>query len=166
MRNNLKQLGLALHNYNEAVNTFPSGYLSRFPFRNGSTDVSPGWGWGSMILPQLEQQPMFAAANFGLAVEDSSNSTVAQSMISMYLCPSDTPSTSPFFVTDPTLNPLVLMAPTSYAACVGNDMTDTTTGINNSGNGNGMMFRNSRIRFADITDGSSQTVLLGERAGR
>ncbi|GAC1341350.1 MAG: hypothetical protein NVSMB14_06630 [Isosphaeraceae bacterium] len=162
--NNLKQLGLALHDYHSVMNTFPSSYLARSPFSNGATDVSPGWGWGTMILPQLEHRPLFNAANFSLAIEDPSNATAVQPIISIYLCPSDMPSNGPFFVTDPNLKPIVAMAPSSYAACVGNDLTDTTTGINNDGKGNGTMFRNSRIRFADITDGTSQTVLLGERA--
>jgi prepilin-type processing-associated H-X9-DG protein len=47
---------------------------------------------------------------------------------------------------------------------VGNDQTDSTTGLNNDGLGNGVLFRNSRIRLADITDGSSQTIVVAERA--
>src|SRR5205809_5012802 len=57
--NNLKQIGLALHNYHDSVGVFPPGYVSaQSPGSNsitGGNDVGPGWAWGSMILPQLEQ---------------------------------------------------------------------------------------------------------------
>ena len=59
---------------------------------------------------------------------------------------------------------IVMAAPTSYAACVGGDESDTTTGVSNDGLGKGVMFRNNAIRIADIIDGTSNTILAGERA--
>lgn len=161
---NLKQLGIALHDYHASMNTFPSSYLSSSPFVDGATDVSPGWGWGTMILPQLEQRPLFQAVNFDLAVEDPGNATAAGSVVTAFLCPSDLTPSGPFEVTDPDGKALAWLAPSGYAACVGDDRSDTTTGIANDGKGNGTMFRGSRIRFADVTDGTGQTVLIGERA--
>src|SRR5881227_3378700 len=66
--NNLKQMGLALHNYHDTVGVFPPGYVSSQapgskPILDGN-DTGPGWAWGSMILPQLEQDPLFHAINF------------------------------------------------------------------------------------------------------
>lgn len=162
--NNLKQMGLALQNYHDAMSTFPMSYAARSPFINGATDTAPGWGWGTMILSQLEQSTIFNAVNFALPVEGPQNSTVVRSIITTYLCPSDPIPGGPFGVTDKSGNVLALMGPTSYAACVGNDFTDSTTGLNNDGLGNGVMFRNSGISIAAISDGTSQTITVGERA--
>ena len=74
--NNLKQIGLALHNYHDVLGAFPMGYAARSRFINGATDTAPGWGWGTMILPQLEQGPLFNAVNFDLAIEAPQNATV------------------------------------------------------------------------------------------
>ncbi len=161
--NNLKQLGLAMHNYHDATGAFPMGYAAQGRFVDGATDTAAGWGWGAMILPQLEQGPIFNAVNFGLAVEAPPNSTVVRASMTAYLCPSDV-TNGPFSVSDASGNVLATMTPASYAACVGNDQTDSATGLNKDGLGNGVMFRNSGIRLADITDGSSQTILVGERA--
>src|SRR5438105_2640050 len=57
--NNLKQIGLALHNYHDANQSFPPGYAASGPFSDGTTDTAPGWGWGAFILPHLEQGNLF-----------------------------------------------------------------------------------------------------------
>ena len=162
--NNLKQMGLALQNYHDAIGSFPMSYAARGKFVNGATDTTPGWGWGTMILDQLEQGPVYNAVNFVLPVEGLQNSTVVRSILSTYMCPSDPIPGGPFGVTDTSGNVLALMGPTSYAACVGNDFADSTTGLNNNGLGNGVLFRNSGIPIAGILDGTSQTITIGERA--
>src|SRR5947208_1284614 len=63
--NNLKQIGLGLHTYQAAVGAFPPGWISR-PDPLTGDNAGPGWGWASMILPQLEQKPVFDAINFSL----------------------------------------------------------------------------------------------------
>ncbi len=162
--NNLKQMGLSLHNYHDSVNTFPMSYVAFAPFQNGATDVTPGWAWSTLILAQLEQSNLFNAVNFSLAVESPANSTVARSSLNVYLCPSDPMPGGPFNVTNSSGTALALVSPTSYAACVGNDAADSTTGLNNNGIGNGVLYRNSKIRLADITDGTSHTIAVSERA--
>jgi len=161
--NNLKQLGLALHSYHDTLGAFPMGYAASGRFIDGATDTAPGWGWGTMILSQLEQGPLYSAVNFGLPMESSQNTTVIQCMITTYLCPSDL-TDGPFPVTDASGNVLAIAAPSSYAASVGGNETDTATGINNDALGTGTFFRNSRTRLADVTDGTSQTIAVVERA--
>src|SRR5207248_11697325 len=89
--------------------------------------------------------------------------TVIRSLITAYLCPSDL-TDGPFQITDAAGTMLAIATPSSYAACVGDNETDTATGINHDGRGTGLFFRNSRIRLADITDGTSQTIAVVERA--
>ncbi len=85
--NNLKQLGLALHNYEGSHQTFPPGYVSNF--NPSGTDTGPGWGWAAMLLPQVEQTNVFNAINFNLAVEAPANLTSRLVNVNNFLCPSD-----------------------------------------------------------------------------
>ena len=86
--NNLKQIGVALHNYDGSHQTFPSGYVSNFDA--SGNDTGPGWGWAGMLLPQSEQTPLFNSINFNLAIEDLANMTSRLPNVSCFLCPSDT----------------------------------------------------------------------------
>jgi prepilin-type N-terminal cleavage/methylation domain-containing protein/prepilin-type processing-associated H-X9-DG protein len=154
--NNLKQIGLALHGYHDAKKVFPPGYQATGPFVDGATDTAPGWGWGGFILPYLEQGPLHGQLNFSQPVQ---KSPAIQTMLAVYLCPSDVAPPSAFFVPDGFGNPMCLAAPSSYAGCVGGDESDTF-----GPSGLGILYRNSRTRMTDITDGTSNTILIGERA--
>jgi prepilin-type N-terminal cleavage/methylation domain-containing protein/prepilin-type processing-associated H-X9-DG protein len=163
--NNLKQIGLALHNYHDALLVFPPGYIAASKFIDGETDTSPGWGWASMILPQLEQGPLFSSINFSLAIQLPDNSTGVQTLLTAYICPSDQVAPGrTFVVNNVSGSPVATVTPSSYAACAGNDAADVALGLNNDGLGNGLFFRNSNVRIASVTDGTSQTVLVLERA--
>ncbi len=155
-QNNLKQIGLALHNYHDANKAFPPGYRASMPYSDGATDTAPGWGWGAFILPSIEQDNLYRQLNFNQPVQ---KSPAIQTMVKAYLCPSDLTPQSAFPVPDGFGNTVCLAAPTSYAACVGGDETGTTDPT-----GMGVFFRNSRTRMTDITDGTSNTILIGERA--
>src|SRR5262245_49849103 len=65
--NNLKQLGIALHNYHDTVGSFPPGYLS---VRNSTTfdNAGPGWGWAAHSLNQMEQASLYNSVNFTLGI--------------------------------------------------------------------------------------------------
>src|SRR5262245_42371157 len=69
--NNLKQIGLALLNYETVHKSFPSGYVSAYDA--GGNDTGPGWGWASFVLPQMEETAIHRAIRFDLAIEDPKN---------------------------------------------------------------------------------------------
>ena len=74
--NNLKQLGLALHNYHDANRQFPPGYI--VGRRRGSgNDTGPGWGWAAHILPQMEQDTLFRQIDFAQPIEAAVNARPA-----------------------------------------------------------------------------------------
>ncbi len=163
--NNLKQMGLALTNYHDTALAFPPGYLAASRFIDGETDTAPGWGWASMILPQLEQGALYSAINTWLPVQAPANTTATRTLVRAFLCPSDQPPPSGTFpVGDGLGNTVATVTASSYAASTGDDASDVALGLNNDGLGRGPFFRNSAIRIADITDGTSQTVMIVERA--
>jgi prepilin-type N-terminal cleavage/methylation domain-containing protein/prepilin-type processing-associated H-X9-DG protein len=154
--NNLKQIGLALHAYHDTNRSFPRGYLASTSYSDGATDTAPGWGWGAFILPHLERDNLYRQLHLDQPVQ---NSPAIQTGVPVYVCPSDITPDGAFPVPDGFGKTVALAAPTSYAACVGGDESATTarTGL-------GICYRNSKTRLNDITDGTSSTLLIGERA--
>jgi prepilin-type N-terminal cleavage/methylation domain-containing protein/prepilin-type processing-associated H-X9-DG protein len=150
--NNLKQMGLACHNHHEAMKSFPSGYIATAAY----PDTTPGWGWGALLLPYLEQDNLYRQINLSQPLE---NSPAIQTMVKVYLCPSDSLPPGPFPITSATGGTIALAAPSSYAATVGQDASEV-----DDLTGDGIFYRNSHTRFADITDGTSQTAMIGDRA--
>lgn len=85
--NNMKQLGLAMHNYHDTVGSFPPGSMV-----NSAGWSGPWWAWSVFILPQMEQGNLYNAVNFSLgngANMSLEHVTVYKTIISAYLCPSD-----------------------------------------------------------------------------
>ena len=153
--NNLKQIGLALQNYHDANLCLPTGYKASGTYVNGGTDTSPGWGWGTYILPSLEQQNLFSQLNLSTPIQ---NVPASAAVVKTFLCPSDIVAPSVFAVTDSGWNTVCLAGPSSYAACCGSGVSTTAA------TGNGAFYRNSAVRLIDITDGTSNTILIEERA--
>ena len=85
--NNLKQIGLAVHNYESSVGTLPLGCVVTFDRVNNP--VFNGWGITARILPYIEGQAQFNACNFNLPNETPENDTAMRMGIATYLCPSD-----------------------------------------------------------------------------
>jgi hypothetical protein len=155
--NNLKQIGIALHNYHGRVGNFPSGYLCQ-PVQSNPNYTSPGWGWAALLLPDLEQDNLYRQINLTLPVEDPSHQAVRTTVLKMFVCPSDR-NTGIFSITNDANAPLADAATNSYAACHGTG-PDIEEELDNF---NGMFSRNSKIRVTDVTDGSSNTITVGER---
>jgi len=164
-QNNLKQIGLGLHNYHDASHLFPPGFTAVAP---PGGDVSPGWGWSFHLLPFIEQDNLYRQqqANLSQPVRDS---PLLTQKIKIYICPSEIQMDN-FPVMAPGGVPLVtsfgvpvFAAPCSYAAFVGGDETEVTIG-DGTGRFHGCFYRNSRTKITDIIDGTSNTLLAGERA--
>jgi prepilin-type N-terminal cleavage/methylation domain-containing protein/prepilin-type processing-associated H-X9-DG protein len=151
-QNNLKQIGLACHNYHDARKVFPPGYVATASYPS----TAPGWGWATFLLPYIEQDNLYRQLNLNAAVE---TQPAIQTLVPVYLCPSDQPPDAAFPITDATLTTLTLAAPSSYAATVGQDASEV-----DALTGDGIFYRNSRTRIADIIDGTSSTVMVGDRA--
>jgi prepilin-type N-terminal cleavage/methylation domain-containing protein/prepilin-type processing-associated H-X9-DG protein len=158
-QNNLHQIGLSLHAYHDASGSFPPGYMW-CPISPGDpSTTAPGWGWAALVLPYLEQDGIRLRIDTSLNVEDPSHLSIRIIVLPDFVCPSDR-QTGVFLILDQAEQPLAEAATNSYAACFGalveiNDDPDK---------GNGMFFRNSLVRMADILDGTSNTIAVGERA--
>ena len=151
--NNLKQMGLALHSYQDAYGCLPSGYTYGPGFTWG------GFGWATMILPGVEQKSLFNAANFDQPLWSDANTTVATTAINFYLCPSDETSQGNFLVRNP-----YRYAMASYVGSFGpGDLDKDLVSDIVSEDLRGLFSRNSCTRFAEVTDGLSQTLAVGER---
>src|SRR5262249_10889594 len=127
------------------------GYAATMPYSDGTTDTMPGWGWAAFILPHLEQDNLYRQLNLTLPVE---NSPAIRTMLKVYLCPSDLTPPPAFAVPD-----RFGATRARYAGGRGGDESET-----DAANGLGVFYRNSRTRMTDITDGTSQTILVGDRA--
>ncbi len=154
--NNLKQIGLALHNYHSVHDVFAIGYVAS---PNANTNVTtPGWGWASALLPGLEQQPLHSGTNFNLPIEAAANSTTRTTAVGIFVCPTDR-FTGLFTLTDVNSQPVADAQTSSYAGNFGRDVNIA----NYPDTGNGMFMRNHAYGVRDMRDGTGQTILVGER---
>jgi type II secretory pathway pseudopilin PulG len=166
--NNLKQIGLALHHYHGAQGVFPPGYSTGLgPGSPKLAETGPGWGWAAQLLGQLDQGPIFNAINYNLPITDGGSATARLAALATFLCPSSIGSGpfNPFIQFTFTTNQVwhitasVPLAAGQYVASAG---PAADNGI--PAPGDGVLYRNSGIGLRDITDGSSQTLLVGERS--
>ena len=152
--NNLKQIGLALHNYNSSTNVFP---MSRV-YQN-ATVLDEAFSVHAAILPFVEQNVTFNAINFSLLWSDLSQATATAMTINSYLCPSD-----PRSYAIP-----IGWAATNYRACEGSSIVygygvSDPSGVNvNMPPPNGVFFIGMCNGFQSITDGTSNTAAFSER---
>ncbi len=180
--NNLKQIGLAIANYESAVGCIVSGYISStvplgpvaVPGYNPdplTNDNGPGWGWLALVLPQAEQAPLYNAINVSLPTWVADNGTAVTTVVGVYLCPSanNPGATCPMVDANQKLLPVAntQFARANYQYNMGwNDtsITPANTNYDDPVKGyNGPLSRNSRITYAAVTDGLSNTVFAGEK---
>jgi prepilin-type N-terminal cleavage/methylation domain-containing protein len=187
--NNLKQIGLALHNFHDVNDRFPSGhqlhrnrsttFLRELPpagyAANGYPNEGEFWGWSARIAPYLEQENALRVANMRGADGAPSfpwwqrfpngirNATTGVAIVStkmkIFHCPSDTRSNLEWV--EPGI-PDNRAALTAYLAVVGRDTWLETVPGKLPGQ-DGCMYVNSSVRIASITDGTSNTIMVGER---
>jgi prepilin-type N-terminal cleavage/methylation domain-containing protein len=171
-KNNLKQLGLAMHNFEGVHGHFPPGYVSNAMTTDGT---GPGWGWAAFLLPYLEQDNTYKLIDFKAPVIAAGNHAVARTVNVKFLrCPSDVrqePIANSDFINNGGL--VGGLARSNYVACYGNtpflgeDAAVPSRHLTIDGiSGRGVFYRNSRTRMADVSDGLSNTFLVGERSAR
>jgi prepilin-type N-terminal cleavage/methylation domain-containing protein/prepilin-type processing-associated H-X9-DG protein len=165
--NNLKQLGLAAHNYIDSNDCLPMGLVgSSSPWRPGATNIN-SFGPFIPLLMYTEQLALFNAMNFNMNMFDIPNTTVVGTGVSTLWCPSDpgvdTP-TSVAFTLGPA--PASNVRYSSYAGNAGtwfnNWLANTFSPPTGNQQMNGVLYAFSATRLASITDGTSNTIMFGE----
>jgi prepilin-type N-terminal cleavage/methylation domain-containing protein/prepilin-type processing-associated H-X9-DG protein len=153
--NNLKQLGLALHNYHEVYGTFPPGQVAA-PYARWSVNH----GWATFILPYLEQQALYDAYHWDQPLGAAANQSVVAHPLKNFCCPS-APEQDRYDWTHG-LFP-------SYGGKGACGDFAPTWGVDPAlatGDNRGVLVPNSMTKMTNITDGTSNTILLTEDAGR
>lgn len=166
-KGNLKQIGLALNNYHETFNTFPPGNNNHI-----IAGANSGWGqsWWVSILPQFDQQSIFEQWNHeavSSGYTDNNNRTLVNGKkLPSAMCPSS--PMSPYELS--TNNGISPGVPVAHYAGISGSFPDpqgrAMSGNSNSGKASnyGVLYFRSRVRFADITDGSTNTIAVAEQS--
>ena len=180
--NNLKQLGLAALNYESATNILPAGAYSSYDIYHKY--FSANFSCFVHMLPYTEQSAMYNATNFNLTRYNIENITIAGVKIASLNCPSDQTDLTPILPRSgqnvlpgwnygydviPT-SPVYMQAFTSYGGCSGTYISKYYIGIASTNpqqvlsQMNGLIYDDSAVKMSQITDGTSNTFLFGERA--
>jgi prepilin-type N-terminal cleavage/methylation domain-containing protein/prepilin-type processing-associated H-X9-DG protein len=144
-QNNLKQIGIACHMYNDSYNKLPAGWVTNL---GGTIAPNPGWSWSLLILPFVEQQNLFTTINADVTTPGGAPATNAtlQTPLSIFKCPADPPQS----LINTSLQSYGLSNYVINREVVGPGRTDGS----NLANG---------LSVATIPDGTSNTILVGER---
>lgn len=163
-KNNLKQIGLAIHNYEGSLGVFPSsstGRIGSFGVWN-YTAGNPDWhlhSFASLILPYIDQANLYNTINYNVSSLDPVNRPAATQVLTVYICPSfagSKYSTDAFYTS---------IAPAGSQFAIRNYMAigaKNVLGMSGAFPPEGVMFPRSKTTFKDITDGASNTVLVAE----
>ena len=177
-KNNLKQIGIAMHNYHDVFSTLPPGYVDIRDSSGSCVDNVGHWTWSVFLLPYLDQAALYNQLDPGNtlasdAANSSANRTAMGKKYPVFVCPS---GLSPqkhnwggYAISYPhgSTSGNAYMSVTNYVVSNNianlrqhraNDMTKGTDGAI------GPFYRDSKTTFSDIIDGTSNTILAGERA--
>ncbi len=173
--NNLKQIGLALHNYQSSTGGFPIGHTQVQVYSGNDYSAWVGWSAQAMMLPYLELNVVYNSCNFAhtgfgftFTPGDAINSTAAYTRINAFICPSNPISNGSakiFYA------PNVPVTPTDYAGSMGTTSHDLTQGqatpalaqsTNKAYPTNGIFACWMSYDIRDVTDGTSNTIAFGE----
>lgn len=151
-KNNLKQLGLALHNYHDTFKGLP---MAKNTSANGSQTNFPAQ---ARILPYIDQANLYAQINFNLKPTDPTNAVPWAFTVTAFRCASDADSMQG--VAGGRNNYY-----TNYGTIIGNSLPGTTVGSTNYGMPmpDGVFFQDSFVGFSDVLDGTSSTAMMSER---
>jgi len=142
-KNNLHQIGIALHNYHDTHGKLPTGCIE---WRNwDSPSTHRQLAWSAMLLPFLEQQNLHNQIDFGKPFDAPENQQAAETMLPVYICPSE-PSDS------------IKPGHTTYGGLYGERIVDTNPD-------DGVFLYDRSIRFRDLTDGLTNTLIVAEDVG-
>ena len=165
--NNLKQIGLSMHNYHDTFKCFPPGVIC-FEQNAGNVRTWDSWGWSAFLLPYVEQKPLYDQLNLSdwghrLNVWTGNNPpgdvNLLTTPIDAYICPSA--KSDPVNV-DRDMNNVPTPGTSNYVGCAGVVLQG------NKYENTGVLFQewDTAVRFRDITDGTSNTFAVGERSAR
>lgn len=158
--NNLKQIGLAMHTYAISFNGFPPGYVSTvLPDHD---DGGPGWAWGAMILPFVEESSLKDQVPMAAPVESKQAENVRMQNISIFRCPSD--GTFESIVDIPEKHSDHVICQIAGGNYVGSAGTVRPTCKLCRDRFDGVFGRNRSIKIKELQDGLSKTLAVGERA--
>jgi prepilin-type N-terminal cleavage/methylation domain-containing protein/prepilin-type processing-associated H-X9-DG protein len=167
--NNMKQIGIALHHYHDTFGTFPNGMVNdnenpNHPQNDPNYGFHPEWSWMSLILRFTEQDNLFREAEdwahqpgtYWNPFGDSGTppNPALSTVVKLWACPADSRSELTAIGKTDT-GKLVKVAFTEYLGVNGIHGLLTYK--------NGILFHQSRVRIAEITDGTSNTLMVGER---
>jgi prepilin-type N-terminal cleavage/methylation domain-containing protein/prepilin-type processing-associated H-X9-DG protein len=168
-QNNLKQIGLAMHNHHSRMDCFPPGFSSAVQPDDTNSPNGPGWSWAAHLLNDIEQPGLYRQIDFSRSIMDPFHNPVRTQSIALYLCPSDPgPKQIPIYSMDDSATPfaatfvMTQAGRINYAAVIGT----VEAGEDPPEIADGVFYRNSKTRVYDITDGTSNTLFVGERASK